>query len=190
MSTTDALLPASLTEVSALPEALRRPLRGVTFAHYLVVVASRLDAIATPAVLAWLGVPEEAHARVEARWDELVSDELTRDGGDFDALYTERLGQALSLWGRAVEPLDHDLEAWLSYERHAAESPALVAARTGLTPGDAVRLARHWRARLSDPGLARRAARALTEPLPPLPTITALPLCFPPQTPRSPGGRP
>jgi hypothetical protein len=177
MSTTDLLHSA------ALPEALRRPLRGVSFAHHLVVVASRLDAIATPAVLAWLGVPEVAYGRVEARWEELVSDELARDGSEFDALYTEQIERALCLWGRPVEPLDHDLEAWLNYERHAAESPAAVAARTTLTAGDALRLARRWRGRLADPELARRAARALAAPLAPLAVISAPPLRFPPETP-------
>lgn len=182
MPTTDVLFSGDLTSRASLPEALRGPLRGVSFAHHLIVVASRMDALATPAVLAWLGLPEEAYARVEARWEERVSDELAREGSGFDALYTELLGQAVDLWGRAVEPLDHDLEAWLAYERHAAEHPAAVAARTTLTAGDALRLARHWRGRLAEPTLAERAARALAGPLPPLPDVTPSPLRFPPET--------
>lgn len=180
MSPRDALLPV---DPSTLPEAVREPIEGVSFTAYLLVEAARLDGIADRSVLSWLGVRETSFARAEERWSDLLSDELAREGGLFDEVYEDLVGRALSLWARAVDPLDHDVEAWMAYQRLAllAESPDEVAKKVGLTRGDEIRLARLWRRRLAESAdLAAIAAAAWSGRASPLPKITLSPLVFPP----------
>jgi hypothetical protein len=179
MSTRDALL---IPEPSGLPEALREPIEGVSFAAYLFVEAARLDALPLAAVLGWLGVREGAFARAEEPWSERVADELARDGSHFDALYEDLLGRALSRWARPVDPLDRDVEAWMTFQRHtlAADDPGEIARRAGLTAGDELRLARLWRGRLAGPDIAERAGEAWSGPLPALPKLALSPIVFPP----------
>lgn len=179
MSIAEALL---IPEPSRLPDALRDPIEGVSLATYLFVEAARLDALPLPAVLGWLGVREGAFARAEEPWSERVADELARDGSHFDELYEDLLGEALSRWARPVDPLDREVEAWLTFQRHAlaAEDPGEMARRAGLTAGDEVRLARLWRERLATPAVAERAAAAWSGPLLPLPKLSLSPIVFPP----------
>lgn len=181
MSTRDELL---MAEPSRLPEALREPLSGVSLADYLFVEAARLDGLPTPAVLAWLGLPEGVYSRAEELWGERVADELAREGAQFDEMYEDLLTRALSLWARSVDPLDRDVEAWVMFQRHAlaASDPSGVARRVGLTAGDELRLARLWRYRLEDPAIAARAEAAMSGPLGPIPKLTLSPIVFPPTT--------
>jgi len=186
MSTRDALL---IPEPCELPDALREPIEGVSLAAYLFVEAARLDALPLPAVLRWLGVREGAFARAEEPWSERVADELAREGSHFDALYDDLLGRALSRWARPVEPLDRDVEAWMTFQRHAlaADDPSEIARGAGLTAGDELRLARLWRERLVSPEIAARAGEAWSGPLPPLPKLALAPIVFPPTPEREPG---
>jgi len=179
MSTRDALL---IPEPSRLPEALREPLEGVSLAAYLFVEAGRLDALPLASLLGWLGVRESAFERAEERWSERVADELTREGPPFDEVYEDLITRALSLWSRSVTPLDHDVEAWMMFQRHAlaAADPGAMARRLGLTAGDEMRLARSWRDRLRAPEIAARAVAAWTAPLSPLPALSFSPIVFPP----------
>jgi hypothetical protein len=179
MSTRDALL---IPDRSLLPEALRDPIEGVSLAAYLFVEAAHLDALPTPAVLRWLGVRERAFERAEDRWSELVAEELEREEARFDEMYEDLLTRALSLWARSIEPLDRDVEAWMTFQRHALEAgePGEVARRAGLTAGDELRLARLWRDRIRSPEVAARAAAAWAGPLLPLPALSMSPLVFPP----------
>ncbi|WP_437491994.1 hypothetical protein WME75_16785 [Sorangium sp. So ce1014] len=181
MSTRDALLRA-LPADSRLPEALRAPIEGVSLGHYLIVEAARLDGLPVPAVLAWLDVPQRAFARAEELWSERVSDALACDDERFDALYEDALGWALSLWARPVDPLDRDIGAWMTFQRHALDAidPGELARRAGLTPGDELRLARLWRARLADPEVLALAEAAMSGPLAPLPAVAVSPFVFPP----------
>ena len=75
MSTPEALV---IPAPSALPEALRQPIHGVSLAAYLVVEAARLDALAVPAVLDWLGVSARAFARAEGPWSDRVAEALAQ----------------------------------------------------------------------------------------------------------------
>ena len=179
MSTRD---PLSLADPAELPEALREPLLGVPFAAFIVVEAARLDELPEAAVLGWLGVRESAFARVEERFRDIVSEELAKEGSSFDDLHEDLLGRALSLWARPVEPLDRDVEAWIAFQRHAllADDPGAMAQKSGLTPGDEVRLARLWRSRLALPEVAARAEAAMSGPLSPLPKLSLAPFAFPP----------
>ena len=179
MSTRDTLV---IPEPSRLPEALREPIDGVSLATYLFVEAARLDGLSEPAVLGWLGVPWRAFARAEERWSARLSDELARDRALFDELYEDLLGRALSLWGRPIEPLDRDVEAWMTFQRHALEAgdPGKLARHLGLTIADELRLARLWRGRLATPETAARAEAAWSGPLPPLPKLTLGPIHLPP----------
>jgi hypothetical protein len=172
----------SLHEPSQLPEALRAPIEGVSFADYLFVEAARLDALPVGSVLAWLGVRSKAFARAEERWNDRLSEELAREGGHFDEQYEELLTRALSVWARSVEPLDSDVEAWMIFQRHAlaAEDPSEMARGLGLTIGDEMRLARSWRERLADPEIAVRAEAAMSGPLLPLSKVSLSPFVFPP----------
>jgi hypothetical protein len=186
MSTRDALL-RSLPADGRLPERLRAPIEGVSIAHYLVVEAAQLDGLPVPAVLAWLGVSQRAFARAEEPWSERVAGALAGEGGEFDALYEESLGRALSLWARRVDPLDREIGAWVTFQRHAleAEDPGEIARRAGLTLGDELRLARLWRARLAEPEILASAEAAMSGPLAPMPTLTVVPFLFPPTEERS-----
>jgi hypothetical protein len=179
MSTRDALL---ISEPSRLPEAVREPIEGVSFAAYLVVEAARLDGLPFLTVLGWLGVRQRAFARAEELWSERVSDELAREGAHFDEVYEDLLTQALSLWARSIEPLDREVEAWMTFQRHAlaAEDPGAMARRAGLTVGDEMRLARLWRGRLATAEIAARAMAAWSGPLLPLPKLSLSPIVFPP----------
>jgi hypothetical protein len=176
---------ALISAADAVPDALRDPIEGVSLSAYLLVEAARLDALPERAVLSWLGVREAAFARAEERWSERVDDALADESAGFDALYEEVLGRALALWARAVDPLDRDVEAWMTFQRHAldAADPGALAREAGLTPGDELRLARLWRARLSDPALAERALSSFSAPLAPLPRVTVAPIVFPPKLP-------
>lgn len=178
MSTRDRLI---VTDPLLLPEALREPVAGVSFAAYLCVEAARLDGLPDRAVLAWLGVTESTFARAEERWDERLSDELAREGAELDAMYDDLLGRALSLWHRAIDPLDRDVAAWIAYQRRAGDTPDLGRER-GLTLGDELRLARLWRGRVTDPEVATVAVAAWSAPLPPMPALVLSPLVFPPAT--------
>lgn len=165
-----------------LPEALREPVGGVSLAAYLVVEASGLDGLPLPAVLAWLGLRGSVFERAEERWSERIADELARDGSALDGLYQDLVSRALSLWARRITPLDTDVEAWMTFQRHALASadPGEHARKLGLTPGDELRLARLWRERLLDPETAARAVAAWSAPIQPLPRLTVAPLVFPP----------
>jgi hypothetical protein len=179
MSTRDALV---IPDPARIPAAWRAPIDGVSLAAYLVVEASRMDDVPLPAVLAWLGLRESAFERAEERWSDRIADGLAQDGSDLDALYHDLVGRALALWARRTAPLDSEIEAWMTYQRHAlaAADPAELARKLGLTPGDELRLARLWRERLLDPAIAARAAAAWTAPLAPLPGLLLSPLVFPP----------
>ena len=181
MSTRDALL---IPDPSRIPEALCAPAFGVSLAAYLIVEASRLDALPQPAVLAWLGLRESAFSRAEDRWSDRVANALARDDSEFDALYQDLVSRALSLWARRLAPLDGEIEAWMTFQRHAlaASDPGELARGLGLTPGDELRLARLWRERLLDPEIAARAAVAWSAPLGPLPSLSLSPIVFPPAT--------
>ncbi|MEP7126073.1 MAG: hypothetical protein ABJE95_34390 [Byssovorax sp.] len=179
MSTRDRL---SIPPLLRIPEAWRAPVEGVSLAAYLVVEASRLDGLPLPAVLAWLGLRESVFDRVEERWSDRIADELARDGAGTDALYQELLSHALSLWGRRTAPLDAEIEAWMTFQRHAlaAADPGELARGLGLTAGDELRLAWLWQHRLLDPAIAARAAEAWSAPIAPLPRLALSPLVFPP----------
>lgn len=179
MSTRDALL---IPELSQLPEALRASVNGVSLAAYLFVEASRLDALPLSAVLAWLGLRESVFDGAEERWSDRVADELAREGSEFDALYQDLLSRALARWGRRIAPLDSEVEAWMTFQRHAlaAADPGELARQLGLTAGDELRLAHLWRERLSRPDIAARAEAAWSSPLRPLPGLTLAPIVFPP----------
>ncbi|WP_437621384.1 hypothetical protein [Sorangium sp. So ce1151] len=183
------LRPESLLNLdpSRVPEALRETSEDVSLAAYLIVEASRVDGLPLSDVLAWLGMRESLFARAEESWSDRVADELARDGADFDEMYEDLLGQALALWARPIGPLDCEVEAWITFQRHAlaADDPGEIARRAGLTPGDEMRLARLWRARLAAPELAAQAAAAWSGPLLPMPKLILSPLVFPP----APGGR-
>lgn len=183
MSMRDALIGTS----AELPDSLREPIAGVSFADYLFVEASRLDGLSERDVLRWLGIREAAFARAEGPWSNRVNEELARDGSGFDELYQELLGRALSAWGRSVSPLDRDVAAWVAFQQHtlAAADPDEVPRRAGLTPGDEMRLARLWRQRLADPEIAARAAAAMARRSPPLPAIDIAPFVFPPDVQRA-----
>ncbi|MEO7327479.1 MAG: hypothetical protein ABI193_02800 [Minicystis sp.] len=169
-------------DLTTLPEPLRDPIAGVSLAHYLIVEASRLDALPLPTVLTWLGLRPIAFERAEEPWSERIDEELAREGSTFDERYQHLLGQALSLWSRAIDPLDHDIEAWMTFQRHAlaADDPGEMARRAGLLAGDELRLAHRWRDRLSTPEIAARAEAAWSGPLLPLPRLTLSPIVFPP----------
>lgn len=177
MSTPDSLI---LDVPSRLPDALREPVEGVSFAAYLIVEAARLDALPERAVLGWIGVRQAAFERAEESWSERLGDALADTPG-FDEVYEDLLGRALALWSRAIDPLDRDIDAWMRFQRHAlaADDPGDFARRAGLTPGDEVRLARLWRARLASPDLGARAALAWSAPLGPMPAVTLSPFVFP-----------
>lgn len=179
MSTPDAI---SIAEPSRLPETLREPIEGIALATYLFVEAARLDGLPAAAVLGWLGVRESVFARVEERWSERVEEELARDGSCFDELYEDLVGQALSRWARPAPPLDREVEAWMTFQRHAlaADDPGEMARGAGLTTGDELRLARLWRDRLGNPEIAARAMAAWSGPLLPLPKLALSPIVFPP----------
>ncbi|WP_437300248.1 hypothetical protein [Sorangium sp. So ce426] len=183
MSTRDALL-LSVPADGRIPAALRAPIEGVSIAHYLVVEAAQLDGLPVPAVLEWLGVPRRAFARAEELWSERVADALAGEDGGFDALYEDAIGRALSLWARAVDPLDREFGAWMTFQRHAleADDPGELARRAGLTRGDELRLARLWRGRLveAEPELVALAEAVMSGPLAPLPALTVSPFVFPP----------
>lgn len=171
-----------IPDPSRLPESLREPIEGVSFAAYLLVEAARLDGLAPAAVLGWLGVRESVFVRAEERWSDLLADELARGSARFDEIYEDFLGRALSLWARPVDPLDRDVEAWITFQRHmlAAGDPGELARRAGLTPGDELRLARLWRGRFAAPEVAARGAAAWSGPLLPLPALRLTPIAFPP----------
>jgi hypothetical protein len=179
MSTRDALM---IPEPASLPDAWRVPIAGVSLAAYLIVEASRLDGLPLPAVLAWIGLRDSVFDRAEERWSDQITDELAREGSESDAVYHDLLGRALALWSRPTAPLDTEVEAWMTFQRHAlaAADPADFALRLGLTAGDELRLARLWSERLRDPAIAARAASAWTAPLGPLPALSLSPLVFPP----------
>ena len=172
-----------LIDVESLPEALRKPIRKVSCAHFFCVIAAGLDNLPTPAVLAWLGVSETAYAFAGPRWEARVDAELTRENSAFDELYTELLGRALQLWSRPVPPLDTDVEAFISYQKQSqlAAHPGQLAARSGLTVGDEIRLTRLWQSRFHEPEIRAQAARALAAPPLPLPTLSPPPFSFPPR---------
>jgi hypothetical protein len=174
MSTPDPIL--------SLPEGLREPVLGVSFTAYLLVEAARLDGLPEQEVLRWLGVQESTFAQAEEAWGERVADELAWGEAGFDALYLDLLERALSAWARPVPPLDQEVEAWTTFQRHAlaALDPEAVARRAGLTAGDELRLARLWRDRLAAPELVARAEAALSSPLSPMPAVTPAPFPFPP----------
>lgn len=179
MSTRDALM---IPEPAGLPDAWRAPIDGVSLAAYLVVEASRLDALPLRAVLAWLGLRESVFERAEERWSDRITDEMAREGSESDALYQDLVSRALSLWARRTPPLDTEIEAWMTFQRHAlaAADPGGLARKLGLTAGDELRLARLWSDRLRDPAIAARAASAWTAPLGPLPALSLSPIVFPP----------
>lgn len=179
MSTRDALL---IPDPSSLPEALRAPIGGVSLAAYLFVEASRLDALPLPAVLAWIGLRGSVFERAEEGWNDRLADALAGEGPELDLLYQELVSRALSLWARRIAPLDTDVEAWMTFQRHALASadPGEHARGLGLTPGDELRLARLWSERLLDPAIAARAVAAWSAPIQPLPRLTVAPLVFPP----------
>lgn len=170
-----------IADPSLLPEALRAPVSGVSFADYLVVEASRLDGLPLPPVLALLGLSPLAFERAEDHFGERLDDELSRDGSTFPDLYQDLLARALALFTRSIDPLDRDIEAFMTYQRHALDAgdPGQFARDLGLTPGDEIRLARRWNERLADPSIAERAQRALLAPLAPLPALTLAPLVVP-----------
>jgi len=134
-----------------------------------------------PHVVVAAASPGRDHG-AEEQWSARLSDELARDRALFDALYEDLLGRALSLWVRPVEPLDRDVEAWMTFQRHAlkAGDPGRVARHLGLTLADELRLARLWRGRLATPEIAARAEAAWSGPLPPLPKLTLGPIHLPP----------
>ncbi len=179
MSLRDALL---IPEPSQLPEALRASVDGVSLAAYLFVEASRLDALPLSAVLAWLGLRESVFDGAEERWSDRVADELAREGSEFDALYQALLSRALARWTRRIAPLDSEVEAWMTFQRHAlaAADPGELARELGLTAGDELRLAHLWRERMLHPEIAARASSAWSALLGPLPRLTLSPLVFPP----------
>jgi hypothetical protein len=186
MSTRDALLYAQLAE-SRIPEDLRSPIERVSLASYLIIEAARLDGLPQAAVLSWLGVHEKDFARAHELWSDRVTDALAHGDGAFDALYEELLGRALFLWARRVDPLDRDVAAWVTFQRHAleADDPDELARSAGLTPGDEMRLARYWRACLADPATAAAAEEAMSGPLAPMPKLAVTPFVFPPPEVRS-----
>lgn len=175
MSTPDALL---IPDPSVLPEKVREPISGISFATYLFVEAARLDEIPTQSVLVWLGVRESDFERAESTWSERVADEFERDESSFEELYEDLFGKALSFWTRSITPLDTDIQSWICLQRHLLESPDL-ARQLGLTSGDEMRLERLWRTRLSDPAVAFMAAETWASALSPLPKIIVAPSNFP-----------
>jgi hypothetical protein len=179
MSTRDALL---IPDPARIPDTWRAPIEGVSLAAYLLVEASRLDGLPLPAVLAWLGLRESVFERAEERWSDRIADGLAREGSELDVLYHDLVSRALALWTRRTAPLDDEIEAWMTYQRHAlaAADPAELARKLGLTSGDELRLARQWRARLLDPAIAARAAAAWSSPLASLPGLSLSPIVFPP----------
>lgn len=169
-----------------LPRSLQAPVDGVPFSAYLTVEAARLDHLPDAAVLAWLEIKQAAFGRAEERWADRLADALAADPvpgqPPFDEVYEELLGQALFRWARAVAPLDRDVAAWITFQRQAlaAGDPAAFARDLGLTPGDELRLACHWRHRMTDPEVSARARAALDGPLPPMPALAVSPIVFPP----------
>jgi len=96
-----------------------------------------------------------------------------------DVLVTEKGMKNLSA---SIPSEADDVEAWIAFQRHAllADDPGAMAQKSGLTPGDEVRLARLWRSRLALPEVAARAEAAMSGPLSPLPKLSLAPFAFPP----------
>jgi hypothetical protein len=116
------------------------------------------------AVLAQEGVPAW-------RWpaiDIAVSDSVTRDAELFQA-YAAKLSEAEDVLERRVQPLDHDLGAWIGFVAALGAEGDRLLDRHGLRATDVARLQRSWQRRFDgDAVLARRAAKlAAAPPAPP-----------------------
>ncbi len=181
-----------------LPRSLSAPIEGVPFMAYLTLEAARLDGIPDADVIAWMGLDEARFggvapgsgarfARASDLWTERLDEALAAVPAPgerpFDEVYEELLGQTLLWWARSVAPLDRDVGSFVTYQRHAlaAVDPEAFSRDLGLTNGDDLRLARHWRRRMTDPEVSERARAAMEGPLPPMPALTLSPLVFPPR---------
>jgi hypothetical protein len=144
----------------------------VDLATFAAVSAGIAEGFDEEEVLAHHEVPPGTWLTAKTTWTRKLVDE-GQDGplfGDYRVALHRREDEL----GREVDPIDRELDPWLSFVAATqAEDPAALFTRTGLRLPDLSRLSRAWSARLdADPDLKARAeerrAAGVTPEVPPL----------------------
>lgn len=150
---------------------------GITLAQYAGVLAGLAEELELEIVLRTEGVDAGAWPQGEEAWsDHLAS--LPMDD-PMEAQFDELVVAATDRYGRAIPPLDTELEAWLDFVRVWGESaaPLEMLGELGLRASDITRLHRAWARRLADaPALQKQALAVLGRPPEHLPIPKPAPL--------------
>jgi hypothetical protein len=130
---------------------------------YAHIVAALGEGYRLAEILEHEGLSEDAWEEAEERWVDRLDESAEADLALHDEL-DRAVWRARQRFARAIDPLDHDVGAWLVFQHHVATSPHMLAALAdhGLFLGDWVRLNEAWAERLSaDPDGRAEALRAL-----------------------------
>jgi len=119
----------------------------------------------------------------EAPWRDAIAADMVGEGA-LGAQYDRCLRRAYARYARRVEPLENDLEAWLSFFGKWSTHPRqhTILARVGLQAMDVLRLHEHWSSRFDEDADLREKRDALLLDPPaqgaeahPLPEVTTHP---------------
>jgi hypothetical protein len=144
---------------------------GLTLSGYAAVRTAELEGFAKSEALAREGVLADDFERDAEAWDELLGEPLAIDG-ELGEAFERALDRARARYARVLDPLERDLEAWVSFHRWflTHERPDAALARVGLRLIDLARLVRLWAERAArEPALAEKVHALMSASAPPEP---------------------
>ena len=134
----------------------------VSLDRYAFVTAALSDGYGLCDVLDREGLSEDEWEDAEEAWVERLQESAETDLALFDEL-ERSMARARARFVRTVPPLDSDVAAFLTFQRHllAAPAPVPFLRDHGLFLGDWIRLQEAWAERLSAESDVRAAAAPL-----------------------------
>ncbi|MEZ4442740.1 MAG: hypothetical protein R3B72_26835 [Polyangiaceae bacterium] len=149
---------ASRAEASRAEASRAEAMRGVPLVQLAAIHAATAEGFPLEEVLTLEGLPSLGWFEAEASWKRRLVERP-----EIFADYEDELARHQARLGRRVEPIDEEVEEWVTFLRIYGDHPAPFDLLDALGMGlpDLSRLSRLWTERFEDdPRLAKRAAKA------------------------------